>query len=247
MLPGMPHTVVITGPIADPSVDATLALIRAALAAGHRVDVCDTSALRPAAGGVTALVHPVLAAHLDLSLGPERSLALAAADIVAYRCARSFGPDEAEAAQLLARLRGRVRFLSDPRSLLEAGIRPYARRFREHAPSYDPEGPRKRVLLLGGSVLGAFEPGREARPAVLNRQERRLAATVGVSCRRDGLGLVGLDLAGEHLLAVEVTAPSGLRELERLEQGAPAATVIRWLAAQRPGDSRDRAAPAVST
>jgi len=298
---------VITGPVTEPAVDTTLALIRAATDAGHHVDICDSADLGWSGGAVVAHARPVLAAH-ELRLGPGTVIKVAEADAVLYRRDPPFGTTELHATLLLELVREHVRFLSDPRALRDANEKLYALRFPELIPDTavlrDPaavrdfaaacggdavvkpldgcggtgvfrlrlddtnagviaetataEGRRativqrylpaaatgdKRILLLDGDVLGAFlrvprsgegrcnlHRGGTAVATALTERERHIARVVGARCRRDGLGLVGLDVIGEHLTEINVTSPTGLRELERLEQGAPAAAVIRWLA-----------------
>ena len=84
----------------------------------------------------------------------------------------------------------------------------------------------KRIFLLDGEPVGALlrvPQGSEPRanlhlgaiPALtmLTPRDREIARVVGARCRRDGLRFVGLDVIGSHLTEVNVTSPTGFREL----------------------------------
>ena len=100
----------------------------------------------------------------------------------------------------------------------------------------------KRILLLDGWPLGAIlrvpaedegranlHVGGRAERAMLTRRDHAICALVGERCRADGLHLVGLDVIGGFLTEVNVTSPTGLRELAALEGGDPATTVVEWV------------------
>lgn len=103
----------------------------------------------------------------------------------------------------------------------------------------------KRVLLLGGQLLGAIlrvprpddiraniHVGGSVRATHLTDEERQLVAEVGPELHRVGLDFVGLDLIGGKLIEVNVTSPTGIQELGRLTQTSPEVTVIEWLEEQ---------------
>ncbi|RMF82116.1 MAG: glutathione synthase [Nitrospirae bacterium] len=103
----------------------------------------------------------------------------------------------------------------------------------------------KRVLLWDGEVVGVVNrvpppgelrgnlaAGAWPRPAELTGDERRLCAQVGPRLAADGLRLVGLDLIGGRLTEVNVTSPTGMREVERLTGVSPARTVMERLLAE---------------
>ncbi|MFM7325832.1 MAG: glutathione synthase [Nodosilinea sp.] len=100
----------------------------------------------------------------------------------------------------------------------------------------------KRIILLNGEPLGAVNRiptgsefrgnmavgGRVAAVEITPREEkicRQLAPTL----RRDGLYLVGIDVIGGYLTEVNVTSPTGLREIDRLNQTCLGDRVIAWL------------------
>ena len=103
----------------------------------------------------------------------------------------------------------------------------------------------KRILLLDGKPLGAvlrvpapadtrgnFHAGAAAERTTLTRRDREICAAVGARCRREGLYLVGIDVIGDRLTEVNVTSPTGLRQINRLEDVRLEDAVIDWLEAR---------------
>lgn len=103
----------------------------------------------------------------------------------------------------------------------------------------------KRVLLWDGEVVGVVNrvpppgelrgnlaAGAWPRATELTARETRLCADVGPRLAAEGLRLVGLDLIGEHLTEVNVTSPTGMREVERLTGVSPARQVMERLLAE---------------
>lgn len=62
----------------------------------------------------------------------------------------------------------------------------------------------------GNLVMGARAEGR-----ALTERERWLAAQVGPTLRDKGVLFAGLDVIGEYLTEINVTSPTGIRELDR--------------------------------
>lgn len=100
----------------------------------------------------------------------------------------------------------------------------------------------KRIILLNGEPLGAVNRiptgsefrgnmavgGRVAAVEITPREEeicRQLAPTL----RRDGLYFVGIDVIGGYLTEVNVTSPTGVREIDLLNQTCLGDRVIAWL------------------
>jgi len=88
----------------------------------------------------------------------------------------------------------------------------------------------KRILLLDGDPLGALlrvPPDHEVRSnlhvggravaTTLDEADRRIIAAVAPSLRRDGLFFVGIDVIGGFLTEVNVTSPTGVQEINALE------------------------------
>ncbi len=97
----------------------------------------------------------------------------------------------------------------------------------------------ERVVLVDGEPMGAvaripradehrsnLHVGGTARKVVLGARERRICERVGPRLRADGLWLVGLDIIGDFLTEVNVTSPTGVQEIDRLDGIDIAARVI---------------------
>jgi glutathione synthase len=100
----------------------------------------------------------------------------------------------------------------------------------------------KRILLLDGEPLGAIlrvprggdlraniHVGGDVVPTELSAGERHIVDTLAPRLRRDGLYFVGLDVIGERLTEVNVTSPTGIRELSRFTGERKSDAVIRWV------------------
>jgi glutathione synthase len=100
----------------------------------------------------------------------------------------------------------------------------------------------KRVLVLDGVPLGTIlrvpreddiraniHVGGRVQATTLDEAELRLVETVGRTLREKGLVFVGLDLIGGKLIEVNVTSPTGIQELGRLEGRRPEEDVIAWV------------------
>jgi glutathione synthase len=119
---------------------------------------------------------------------------------------------------------------------------------REHAlvQEYLPDvrGGDKRVLVLDGKPLGAIlrvpreddiraniHVGGRVEKTELGADEQHLVKSVGAHLRGHGLYFVGLDLIGGKLIEVNVTSPTGIQELGRLQGRRPEEDVIAWVEA----------------
>jgi glutathione synthase len=104
----------------------------------------------------------------------------------------------------------------------------------------------KRILLVDGEVLGAvlrvpredetrgnLHVGGKPERTTLTEREQSIVARVGPRLRSDGLGFVGLDVIGGFLTEVNVTSPTGIQEIDRLEglegRARLEARVVDWL------------------
>jgi glutathione synthase len=88
----------------------------------------------------------------------------------------------------------------------------------------------KRILLLDGEPIGAvmrvpranetrgnLHAGGRAEKTTLNAREQQICKEVGARCRADGLYFVGIDVIGDCLTEVNVTSPTGVQEIDRLD------------------------------
>jgi glutathione synthase len=71
---------------------------------------------------------------------------------------------------------------------------------------------------VGGSVVAT----------TLTAREREICAVVGARCKAAGLVFVGLDVIGDHLTEVNVTSPTGIREVLALGGHDIADEYVQW-------------------
>ena len=89
----------------------------------------------------------------------------------------------------------------------------------------------KRILLLEGEPIGAvlrvptesesranFHVGGSAAKAPLSDDDRAIIARVGPFLRDQGLFFVGIDVIGDKLTEINVTSPTGVQEINALDQ-----------------------------
>ena len=87
----------------------------------------------------------------------------------------------------------------------------------------------KRILLLDGEVLGAIlrvhsetdfrnnlMAGGRAEPTTITAEDQRIIAVLRPHLKTLGLSFVGLDIIGRYLTEVNVTSPTCLQEMNRL-------------------------------
>ena len=108
----------------------------------------------------------------------------------------------------------------------------------------------KRILLIdgkpapyalaripkAGETRGNLAAGGRGVAQPLSPRDREIAETVGAVLREDGLLLVGLDVIGDYLTEVNVTSPTGMREIHDQTGFSVAGTMIEAL--ERQGASR---------
>lgn len=89
----------------------------------------------------------------------------------------------------------------------------------------------KRVILIDGEAVGAINrlpPTNEVRSnmhvggkpveTTLNHIDYRIAEIIGPTLKERGLLFVGIDVIGNYLTEINVTSPTGLREIEHFSQ-----------------------------
>jgi glutathione synthase len=100
----------------------------------------------------------------------------------------------------------------------------------------------KRIIMLNGKPIGAVNripTGNEFRGNMavggrvaqteITEQEQRICAVVGPKLQQDGLYFVGIDVIGGYLTEVNVTSPTGIREIDRLSGTHLGEEVITWV------------------
>ncbi|OLT58821.1 glutathione synthase [Moorena bouillonii] len=102
----------------------------------------------------------------------------------------------------------------------------------------------KRIILLNGEPIGAVNRiptgkefrgnmavgGRVAATEITPREEK-ICSLLKPKLQQDGLYFVGIDVIGGYLTEVNVTSPTGIREIDRLDGTHLAKQVITWVEA----------------
>ena len=86
----------------------------------------------------------------------------------------------------------------------------------------------KRVILIDGEPVGAINRvpsetdarsnmhvGGRAEPADITDRDREICARIGPALRERGQLFVGIDVIGDYLTEINVTSPTGIREVRR--------------------------------
>jgi glutathione synthase len=100
----------------------------------------------------------------------------------------------------------------------------------------------KRILMLNGEPIGAVNRvptgsdfrgnmavGGRADAVEITDRDRQICAQVGPKLKQDGLYFVGLDVIGGMMTEVNVTSPTGIREIDRLSGVTLGKQVIQWV------------------
>ncbi|HEY3918544.1 MAG TPA: glutathione synthase [Stellaceae bacterium] len=88
----------------------------------------------------------------------------------------------------------------------------------------------KRIILIEGEPVGAvlrvpakgearanLHVGGKAVKTKLTRREREICAAIGPTLKKQGLLFVGIDVIGDYLTEINVTSPTGIQEINRLD------------------------------
>ncbi|MGB3536039.1 MAG: glutathione synthase [Microcoleaceae cyanobacterium] len=107
----------------------------------------------------------------------------------------------------------------------------------------------KRIILLDGEPIGAVNripTGREFRGNMavggrvakteITERDREICQVVAPKLREDGLYFVGLDIIGGYLTEVNVTSPTGIREIDLLDNVSIGKQVIEWVSSATRGN-----------
>jgi glutathione synthase len=100
----------------------------------------------------------------------------------------------------------------------------------------------KRIILLNGEAIGAVNrlsaqgefrnnmaAGGTVAQTEITSTEYEICAGLGETLRKDGLIFVGIDVIGGYLTEVNVTSPTGIREIDRLDGKRLGQQVIQWV------------------
>ncbi|MGH6969418.1 MAG: glutathione synthase [Stellaceae bacterium] len=88
----------------------------------------------------------------------------------------------------------------------------------------------KRIVLVEGEPVGAvlrvpkagearanLHVGGQAHKTTLTQRDREICAAIGPTLRTQGLVFVGVDVIGDYLTEINVTSPTGIQEINRLD------------------------------
>ncbi|MGO1162164.1 glutathione synthase [Brucella pseudogrignonensis] len=88
----------------------------------------------------------------------------------------------------------------------------------------------KRIILIDGEPVGAINRvpsesdarsnmhvGGRAEKTLLTAREREICERIGPSLKERGFILVGIDVIGDYMTEINVTSPTGIREIERFD------------------------------
>jgi glutathione synthase len=97
----------------------------------------------------------------------------------------------------------------------------------------------KRIILVDGEIAGAINrvpsegetrsnmhAGGRPEPTAITEREREICATIGPELKRRGLIFAGIDVIGDYLTEINVTSPTGIREVKRF--GGPDVAALIW-------------------
>lgn len=86
----------------------------------------------------------------------------------------------------------------------------------------------KRIILIDGEAVGAINRvpaehdsrsnmhvGGRAEKTELTEREREICARIGPSLKQRGFVLVGIDVIGDYMTEINVTSPTGIREVKK--------------------------------
>jgi glutathione synthase len=97
----------------------------------------------------------------------------------------------------------------------------------------------KRIILIDGEPAGAINRvpaehdsrsnmhvGGRAEHSELTDREKEICARIGPSLKARGFILVGIDIIGDKMTEINVTSPTGLREVRNF--GGPDVAALFW-------------------
>ncbi len=97
----------------------------------------------------------------------------------------------------------------------------------------------KRIILVDGQVAGAINripashdhrsnmhAGGQATPTTLTKREHEICEALGPDLRKRGLLFTGIDVIGDYMTEINVTSPTGIRQVKRF--GGNDIAVMIW-------------------
>ncbi len=100
----------------------------------------------------------------------------------------------------------------------------------------------KRIIILDGKPIGAVNrlsasgefrnnmaAGGTVAKTEITPREYEICSQLAATLRKDGLIFVGIDVIGGYLTEVNVTSPTGIREIDRLHSTRLGHQIIQWV------------------
>ena len=100
----------------------------------------------------------------------------------------------------------------------------------------------KRIILLAGDPIGALNRiptggdfrgnmavGGRIAAAEITKRDEEICRAIAPTLIKDGLWFVGIDIIGGYLTEINVTSPTGVREIDRLNGVSLGEKVMGWL------------------
>jgi len=97
----------------------------------------------------------------------------------------------------------------------------------------------KRIILVDGEIAGAINRvpaadetrsnlhvGGTAKPTTLTKRDQEICARLGPELKKRGLIFTGIDVIGDYLTEINVTSPTGIRQIA--EFGGPDIAAMIW-------------------
>jgi glutathione synthase len=110
----------------------------------------------------------------------------------------------------------------------------------------------KRIILVDGQAVGIINRvpaagearsnmhvGGRAEAIAMTARDREICAAIGPALRERGLLFVGIDVIGDYLTEINVTSPTGIREVRRF--GGPDIAALIWDAIEARAARKERA------
>ena len=104
----------------------------------------------------------------------------------------------------------------------------------------------KRIILINGQAMGAINRvpaegdarsnmhvGGRAEATTLTARDREICNAIGPTLRDQGLLFAGIDVIGDYLTEINVTSPTGIRAIARLDGIDLAETIWDQIEGQR--------------
>ena len=102
----------------------------------------------------------------------------------------------------------------------------------------------KRIILIDGEAVGAINRvpadgetrsnmhvGGTPKPTELTPRDKEICARLGPELKRRGLIFTGIDVIGDYLTEINVTSPTGIRQVKAF--GGPDIAALIWAAVER--------------